>query len=155
MEPHADPEIIQFFSDLGEIWRDITALEFLMRCSLTQKDGEREKFPLPPYEKNKVYQTFPKSFTLYSFQDVVDEFRKKFATPEIPQEIVDFRDAMAHGVIAEIDRGGVNILLKFRKRLNEGLKIEFSLELTKKELNVRKNLVATLRRQVMALAGDS
>lgn len=44
-------EVSELFECVGEIWRDITAIEFLMRAGIARKDGEIEKFPKPPYFK--------------------------------------------------------------------------------------------------------
>ena len=62
-----EAEVKNFFECLGEIWRDITFIEFLMRCAIAKKEGEILKFPKPPYEKGKVYNEYPKSFSNFSF----------------------------------------------------------------------------------------
>ena len=71
-------DIEKFFETLGEIWRDICLIEFLMRCALAQKLGDSDKFPKPPYTKNRVYKEYPKSFELHLFGDVAAKFNKEF-----------------------------------------------------------------------------
>lgn len=89
-------EITQFFAYLGEIWRDITLIEFLMRCAIAKKDGDIKKFPLPPYTKEKLYKNPPKSFLHYNLETIVKQFNQRFPEIQIPQELINFRHAMAH-----------------------------------------------------------
>lgn len=86
----------QFFQNLGEIWRDITAIEFLMRCSIAKFDGEIEKFPKPPYTIGKSYKNYPKSFSHLSFEFLTNKFNTRFPNFEITKEVIQLRDAMAH-----------------------------------------------------------
>jgi len=50
-----DKEVAQFFAYLGEIWCDMTTIEFLMRCAIAKADGEIERVPKPPFLKNRIY----------------------------------------------------------------------------------------------------
>jgi hypothetical protein len=124
-----------------------------MRCALAQKDGDVSKFPQPPYTRRKEYSVYPKSFSLYSFGDVVEEFNKKFPELAIPAELVELRDAMAHGIISEIDRGGVDRLVKFKKQ-NGVLTVGFSMSLESNRLQQIRQSLKELRRYVMKEAGD-
>lgn len=134
----------KFFERLGEIWRDMTAIEFLMRCVIAKVDGEIDKFPLPPYTKDKVYINPPKSFLIVGFQKVAEEFSDKVGSPEIPQKIIDLRNAMAHGLIAGINNNEINQLIKFRPTANK-IKIEFEEMLGLENLNETRNFLQKLR----------
>lgn len=81
----------EFFECLGEIWRDITAIEFLMRCAIAKKDGDINTIPKPPFEKDKTYIDYPDSFSHYSFEVVVAKFNKRFPNLKIPEELVSLR----------------------------------------------------------------
>lgn len=143
-----------FFGALGEIWRDITAIEFLMRGALAQKGGDVSKFPHPPYTKGKIYTDYPKAFSYKLFSDVVQEFNKKFPHLTIPQELIDLRNAMAHGLILEINNSGTEELVKFRKQDDGTLMVEFGLILeTQRLLQIRQSL-KELRRRVSSEAAD-
>lgn len=147
-------EISYFFECLGEIWRDITAIEFLMRCAITQKDEETNKFPKPPYNKNKVYLEYPKSFSHFSFEKIVEKFNKRFPLIQIPKEIVELRDAMAHGVIAQINNDSTEQLIKFKETENKELKIEFSLTLEPNRIAQLRQSLKELRGYIMKEAND-
>ncbi len=123
-----DKSNFNFFECLGEIWRDITAIEFLTRCSIAKKDGETKEIPKPPFTKGDIYKKYPKSFSNLSFRIVVDKFNKRYPEIFIPSELVEFRDAMAHGVIAEIDKRGTEEIVKFRET-GKVLKVEFGMTL--------------------------
>ena len=69
---------LHFFECLGEIWRDITAIEFLMRCAIAKKDQDIDQFPQPPYTKNKVYKNYPNSFSKIGFGNIANEFSSHF-----------------------------------------------------------------------------
>lgn len=127
-------KVKDFFGCLGEIWRDITAVEFLMRACIAKKEGEIEKFPKSPYEKGKIYSDYPNSFSITFFSGVAAKFNRLFPTLAIPQELIDLRNAMAHGVIAEVDKDGVNRLVKFKKNKNNELIVEFAMSLEKRDL---------------------
>jgi hypothetical protein len=143
-------EIEQFFQNLGEIWRDITAIEFLMRCAISKKDGESNKFPQPPYIKGTLYKTYPKSFSHLSFEIVTAKFNKHFPHLEIPKEVVELRDAMAHGVTAEIDKSGTIQLVKFKEsKESKELRVEFSLTLEPTRIAQIKNSLREFRRYIM------
>lgn len=144
----------KFFGILGEIWRDICLIEFLMRCALAQKKGDISKFPMPPYEKGKEYSEYPDSFSIRVFGDVVTEFNESFPNLAIPDELIAFRNAMAHGLIAEIDHDGIDRLIKFRKQKNNNLKVEFSMDLEIERIEVIKNSLQQLRRHVGVEAED-
>lgn len=134
-------ETLQFFEFIGEIWRDITAIEFLMRCAIAKKDGDIHKLPQPPYIKGKTYKNYPKSFSHYSFQVVTEKFNKRFPKIFMPNELVQLRDALAHGTIAEINNSGSEQLIKFKETDKKELKVEFSLTLDHKKLaQIRQSL---------------
>lgn len=115
-----------FFECLGKILRDITAIEFLMRCAIAKTDGEIEKIPKPPFTKGKVYKDYPKSFSHFSFEIIVAKFNKRFPQLALPQELIQLRDAMAHGLIVEIDNSGVTEIVKFKEVKGEKeLKVKF------------------------------
>jgi len=123
-----------FFECLGEIWRDITAVEFLMRCAIAKSDGEIMKLPKPPYIKGKIYSKYPKSFSSPSFNFISKQFSKLYPKLAVPEELVDLRNAMAHGLITEANNSGITQLIKFREMKNEtnnksDLKVEFSISL--------------------------
>jgi len=107
-------ETSQFFECLGEIWRDITAIEFLMRCAIAKKDKEIDKFPQPPYTKGKIYKDYPDSFSSYGFEEILNKFNKCFPKIGLPKEAMELRHAMAHGIIAEIN--GIMQIVKFKEK---------------------------------------
>ena len=134
-------EIPEFFQFLGEIWRDVTRIEFLMRVAIARYDGEIDQFPMPLYEKGKTYESYPKSFSHYSFEVIKNKFNKRFPEVQIPQELVIFRDAMAHGSIFDINHEGVERLIKFKEVKRGELKIELELPLEMERLkSLRLNL---------------
>ena len=112
-------EISQFFNCLGEIWRDITIVEFLMRCAIAKKDGDINLFPQPPYTKDKIYNKYPKSFSHQSFEIITNKFNKRFPDIKIPQELIQLRDGMAHGIIADINNSGIDKIVKFKELENK------------------------------------
>lgn len=142
-------EIEQFFQNLGEIWRDITALEFLMRCAIAKDDNELDKFPLPPYEEGKIYDKYPKSFKHLSFEIVTTKFNSRFPKLTIPEEVIQLRDAMAHGLIAEINNNGLIQLVKFKEnKESKQLIVEFSLTLEQQKIAQLKQSLMELRRYI-------
>ncbi|MEW6408150.1 MAG: hypothetical protein AB1465_05690 [Patescibacteria group bacterium] len=148
-----DNEIKEFFENLGEIWRDITAIEFLMRCAIAKKDGDLDKRPEPPYTKDKIYETYPKSFSHFSFEIVTEKFNKRYSHLAISPELVHLRDAMAHGIIAEINSDGIDRLVKF-KEAKEGLKVEFSMSLEQERLAQIRQSLKEIRRSIMKEVDD-
>lgn len=147
--------INEFFEILGEIWRDITAIEFLMRCALAQRDGDASRLPKPPYEKGNIYREYPKSFSYESFGDVAEEFNKKFPQLAIPSELIGLRNAMAHGIIAKINHGEVDELVKFKKQKGDNaLIVEFSMPLEQKRIEQIRQSLKKLRQHIMLEAAD-
>lgn len=143
-------EIEQFFQYLGEVWRDITAIEFLMRCAITKKDGEEKKFPKPPYTKGKVYKDYPGAFSHFSFEVLTAKFNKRFPKLALQNEVVQLRDAMAHGVTAEIDNSGTIQLIKFKESKNpKELVVEFSLTLELSRIAQIRQSLMELRRYIV------
>lgn len=143
-------EIHKFFECLGEVWRDISGIEFLMRCAIAKKDGDIDKLPVAPYDKGKTYNQYPKSFSDLSFENVTIKFNKRFPEIRIPNEIIQLRNAMAHGVISEINNDGITRLIKFREQKEERkLKVEFSLNLDLKTLEQLRQSIHELRRYVI------
>jgi hypothetical protein len=153
-QPKSQKEISQFFQCLGEIWRDITAIEFLMRCAIAKKKGEIKKFPKPPYTKGRVYVDYPRSFSIGYFAEVAGEFNKYFPEITIPQELIDLRNAMAHGLTAEINGGGIAELVRFKK-VKEGLKVEFNMALEPKRIAQIRQSLKELRGYIMKECDDN
>jgi len=148
-------EVKEFFECLGEIWRDITAVEFLMRACIAKKDGEINKFPKSPYEKGKIYLDYPRSFSISHFEDLVTEFNKHFQNIQIPKEFANLRHAMAHGVIAEVDKDGVDRLVKFKKNKQNNLEIEFNMPLERKRMAQIRQSLREIRRYISKEADDN
>ncbi len=149
-----EKETKDFFETLGEIWRDITAIEFLMRGALAQKSGDVSKFPIPPYTKGKVYADYPKAFSHRLFSDVVQEFNKYFPSLAIPRELIDLRNAMAHGLILEINHSGIEELIKFRRQNDDTIMVEFALTLEPQRLAQLRQSLKELRRHISKEAAD-
>lgn len=147
-------EIKEFFETLGEIWRDVTAIEFLMRGALAQKMGDIDKIPKPPYTKDKTYNNYPISFSYLYFEDVAKEFNKKFPKLAIPQELIDLRNAMAHGLIAQINNSGIDEIVKFRKQKDNTLMVEFSMTLEPKRIAQIRQSLKELRQYIALEAAD-
>ena len=135
-------EITKFFAHIWEVWRDLSAIEFLMRCCIMKYDNEEEYFPVPPYTKWKEYNNIPKSFKLRSFEKVTERFNsiEEFKDVYIPQDLIDLRNAMAHGIISQIGNSDVNQLIKFKNK-----KVDFSLELSPQNLEQLKQSVWEFR----------
>jgi hypothetical protein len=149
-----EKQIKDFFECMGEIWRDITAIEFLMRGALAQKNGDVNLWPQTPYTKGKFYTQYPKSFSFKFFDELAKEFNKEFPKLAIPQELIDFRNAMAHGCIAIIDHGEIDELIKFRKQKDNTLQIEFSMPLEMKRIKQIRQSLMELRRYIALEAAD-
>ncbi len=147
-------EITEFFKCLGEIWRDVAAIEFLMRCAIARKDKEIKKFPKPPYTKGRIYKDYPKSFSIIYFSEVANEFNKYFPNISISQELIDLRNAIAHGVIADVNNSGFDQLIKFREIKNKELKIEFSITLEISRLAQIRQSLKELRIDIMKEIDD-
>lgn len=82
----------QFFAYLGEIWRDIPLIEFLMRCAIARHDGEITKFPMPPYKKEKIYKNITGSFSpRHSFETIRKKFISRFPNIPVPVELTNLR----------------------------------------------------------------
>jgi hypothetical protein len=138
----------KYFECLGEIWRDVTAIEFLMRCAVAKYNGEESKFPLPPYTKGKIYDNPPKIFLEMSFGKVMKKFNELFPDIYMPEELKNLRNAMAHGVIASVN-GKTEQLIKFKKNNEDKVLIEFSLLLELRRLEGIRISVRNLRIHVM------
>jgi hypothetical protein len=145
----------EFFEILGEIWRDITAIEFLMRVALAQKEGNASRIPIPPYVKGKTYREYPVSFSYFSFTEVVEKFNSKFPELAVPQELITFRNAMAHGCIVQINNSGVDEIFKFRKQKEgDALVVEFSMALEQERIQQIRQSLRELRRHISLKAAD-
>lgn len=77
-------------------------------------DNELNQFPKLPYSRNKIYKNPPDAFLNSSFEIITNKFNKRFPSLSIPNEIVQLRHAMAHGVITKINNE-VDQLIKFKK----------------------------------------
>ena len=119
-----------------------------------QKNNEISKIPKPPHTKGREYEEYPSSFALRLFGNVVGEFNKEFPELAIPQELVNLRNAMAHGLIAEIDSSGFEELVKFKKIDNGNLKVDFSLKLESKTIDTIHVSLHQLRRHLALKAQD-
>jgi hypothetical protein len=148
-------EVSQFFECLGEIWRDVTAIEFLMRCAIAKSDGEISKFPKPPYEKGKIYKSPPNSFRHLSFEMITKKFNKRFPHISLPQEVISFRDAMAHGITVDVNSSGVTQLIKFKEiKETKELQVEFSMPLELQRLAQLRQSFSEFRRYIMQEVDD-
>ena len=146
---------IIFFEYLGEIWRDITAIEFLMRCAIAKKDGDIEKLPKPPYTKGKVYNSYPKSFFITAFEDLVKKFNEDFPKIELPPEFIELRHAIAHGLIVEVNNSGTTELIKFKPvSKSKNLKVEFNMPLEISKLAQIRQSLKELRRFIALEVDD-
>lgn len=141
-------EISQFFECLGEIWRDITSIEFFMRCAIAKHNGELDKFPKPPYTKEKIYKNPPDSFLDPSFGSITKKYNKIFPEISIPNELVQLRHAMAHGIITEVNKEGFDRLIKFKK-VNNDIKVDFNLPLKAQNTAQLRQSIKELRRHIM------
>ncbi len=148
-------ETKDFFECLGEIWRDITAIEFLMRCAIAKDNGDLGKLPQPPYTKGLAYSSYPNAFGHFSFEFIVEKFNKRYPTLTIPKELIELRDAMAHGLIAQVNNSEYNQLIKFKESKDpKELRIEFSMTLEPQRITeIRKNL-SLLRQQIQKLVDE-
>lgn len=139
-----------YFSYLGEAWRDMLAIEFLMRVAIAKKEGEEKKFPKPPYVTGKVYVSYPAIFEELYFSGVQRRFNQIFPSVSVPDDIVKLRNAMAHGIVAHIDQNDSPELVKFKK-MNGNLKIELGLVLNEDNLKKVQVALVSLRRQLAGL----
>jgi hypothetical protein len=148
-------DISEFFECLGEVVRDIAAIEFIMRCAIAKKDGEESKFPKPPYAKGKVYKVYPKAFSIIRLEEIIEEFNDKFPKIKIPEEFKQLRHAFAHGIMAEIDGDGMMQLVKFKTQKNRDLEVEFSMILTLEKMKELRIVLNNLRKKIAIDAGIS
>lgn len=146
-------EIKEFFECLGEIWRDITAIEFLMRCAIASYDGEKPKIPEPPFHQGRTIENYPEAFKNHGFGEVVRMFNERFQDLQIPDQITQLRHAMAHGLVSVINNEEHNQLVKFREVKN-GLKIEFSTELRMNNIKQIRQSLKELRGYIMKKVND-
>ncbi len=147
-------KVKEFFETIGEIWRDITLIEFLMRAALAQKNGDIKKIPKPPYTKGKIYNEYPISFSPTYFSEVAADFNKKFPKLALPQELIDLRNTMSHGFISEINNSGVDEVIKFRKQKDNTLMVEFSMTLEQKRIAQIRQSLHELRLHIALEAAD-
>ena len=120
-----------------------------MRCAIAQNDGEESKFPQPPYKKDKSYNIYPKAFAHLNFEIVTKKFNKRFPGLIIPQKIIHLRNAIAHGIAAEINKNGTIQLIKFKETKNpKKLKVDFSLTLEIEKIIGLKQTLIKLRRSI-------
>jgi len=82
-----------------------------LRCAIAQKQGDISKFPQPPYEKDMEFDDYPMSFSLDGFTDVVKKFNTNFPSLNLPRELIDLRNAMARGLVIEINNDGIDRLI--------------------------------------------
>lgn len=146
-------ETKEFFECLGEIWRDITTIEFLMRAAVARDAGDIDKFPMPPYDKGKEYFEYPQAFSNIPFEEIVASFNSLHPTLALPKEFTELRNGMAHGIISEFNNSGIQQLVKFREKKGV-LKIEFSLPLEIGRLRQLRQSLMELRRHVASTAKD-
>lgn len=145
-----EKEISKFFECFGEIWRNITAIEFLMRCAIIKYDNELSQFPKPPYSRNKIYKNPPDAFLNSSFEIITNKFNKRFPLLSIPNEIIQFRHAITHGVIANINNDKVDQLIKFKKVKNKKeIQVEFQMPLESQKITQIRQSFKELRRYIM------
>lgn len=142
-------DIPNFFECLGEVVRDIAAIEFIMRCALAKKDGEEKKFPKPPYTKGRVYPVYPKVFSIVRLEELIEEFNKKFPTIQISEEFKQIRHAFAHGIVAEIDKDGTMQLIKFKTQKKKDLEVEFSMILDLEKMKKLRETLNSLRKKLV------
>lgn len=89
---------------------------------------------------------------------MVREFVRAFPefaanTPNFWTYLVEFRNAMAHGVIAEIGNSGVDELIKFKRRKGK-LVVEYQLPLEIQRLRQLRQSFKELRSHIMNEARD-
>lgn len=126
----------QFFECLGEIWCDITAIEFFMRCAIAKKEGQIIQFPKPPYTKGKIYENPPDSFLLGRFEDILTKFNGYFPEITIPKELMELRHALAHGMISRVGENNVDEIIKFKKiSKKKEIEVEFNMPMDIKRMS--------------------
>lgn len=140
-------EVNIFFKHIGEIWRDITSIEFLMRMAICIHKKQEKLFPKTPYLKGKEYEYFPDSFNIGNFEKLVTEFNNIFSDVQIPIEFVELRHAMAHGVISKLDGSDFETLVKF-KTFEGKLKIDFVQDLDSDYLLSLNSALSGVRRLI-------
>lgn len=154
MTDSSSDDIKDYFACLGEIWRDITLIEFLMRCAIARHDSEIDKFPKPPYTKGRVYEEYPASFSSeLGFGAIAKRFEEIHPEQRIPDELINFRHAVAHGVLAEIDGSGTDELVKF-KVIDRKLVTDFVLKMELSRLRQLKQSVREMRRWIALVTTD-
>lgn len=149
-------EITQFFAYWGEICRDIPFIEFLMRCAIARHNGEIKNFPTPPYTKGKIYKNITGAFSpRHSFETIRKKFISRFPSIPVPVELTNLRNAMAHGIIADINKSGLEELIKFKTipECND-IEVEFHLPLEMPKLKAILENLYVLKRHLMEVAKD-
>ncbi len=144
----------KFFSLLWEIWYNIINIDFLMRCAIMQKNNETDKFIKPPYDKGRVYKIYPESFSWDYFWETISNFESNFPKYKGKLWIIkDFRNAMAHGFIFEINENWFNQLIKLKSK-KWNICIESNISLKNDKLEPIRDNIVRLRKFIAKLAKD-
>ena len=85
-----------------------------MRCFIMVREGEASKFKKPPYIKGLIVSHDPpKALKLRFFSDVFRRFNNLVEDDDkIDRYFLDFRNLLAHGLIAEINNDGKTLIMK-------------------------------------------
>jgi len=147
----------KMFQYLGEIYRDLGSIEFLMRCAVAQKENDLGgDFLQPPYENGKSYKQVPCAFRPRYFGRVLEMFLIHYPDMEdTVAGVLDLRNAVTHGLVAEVGHSGVTELVHLRgNKEGEGASIVYSLAFTEENLLFWRDRLQKLRRRIIHLAAD-
>jgi len=143
-----------FFMLLGGIYRDINFLEFLMRSLIAKKEGDINKLVQPPYIRGKEYDIYPASYAIKYFGPVAEKFNSLFPEYAIDEEVTKFRNALSHGLVADINNSGTEELIHFGK-VDGKLIIKYSVKFSIENMETIRKALHEKTRTLMKLADDN
>lgn len=151
---------LDFFQFLGEITRDLWAIEFLMRTAIARNEWDIDKFPKWNYIRWESYGKYPKSFSSeYTYFSAVakrfTEIYPNLLDSSNSETLVQLRNALAHWVISKIWENKIEKLIKFKEMKKEWiLLVDFELELTPEKLRIIAISISKIRKDIMIVAWD-
>ena len=130
-----DVELSAYAADLGKLIGNLHSLEYLLRACLYETDQSAALPEGLDWYRVKVGDELPEN-TLTSFEslgELIDRYNRDVATSDeqrVDRNIVDLRDAVAHGRVSGALGSAHVTLLKFTKPRNGRVQVTFASALT-------------------------
>lgn len=120
---------------LGTLVNNIQALEFSLRSCLCKDEITKGISKQLPNLFNVVKGEIVPNNALTNWDNLRDLIQKYNKLPiskglTIDENLVDIRDAIAHGRVFSDSPDGINRLLRFKKPKRNGVEVEFSVAMT-------------------------